>query len=84
MTHTFNSGRWLGCAALACSGLLFFATRLRPGPQPLYILALISLVVFGLYCSVRGLFSGTWASRICAALSLVYLVWTVVFLLGGQ
>ena len=87
MPPTFKSGRWLGYAALTCGVLLFFATRLHLGQlrqQPLYILALISLLVFGIYCGVRGLFSGTWLNRICAGISLVYLMWMVfLFLRGG-
>ncbi len=83
MKNTFKSASWLGYAALTCAAALFFATRLRPGPRPLYILAIISLLVFGIYCGVRGLFSGTWANRICAAVSVVYLVWMVFFFLRG-
>jgi hypothetical protein len=83
MTHTFKSGRWLGYAALTCAALLFCATRFRPGPEPLYLLALISLLVFGIYCGVRGLFSGAWLNRICAGVSVVYLIWMVYFFLSG-
>ncbi len=83
MTHTLQSARWLGFAALTCAALLFFATRLRPGPEAWYLLAIISLLVTGIYCGVRGLFSGTWFNRICAAFSVVYLIWMVYFFLSG-
>ncbi len=83
MPHMFKSSRWLGYAALTCAALMFFATRFHLGPEPLYILALISLLVFGIYCGVRGLFSGTWLNRICAGISLVYLIWMVFLFLGG-
>jgi len=83
MTHMFKSDRWLGYAALTCAALIFLATRFRPGPEPLYVLALISLLVFGICCGVRGLFSGTWLNRICAGLSVVYLTWRVYFFLSG-
>ncbi len=83
MTHTLKSAKWLGYAALTCVALLFFATRLRPGPEPLYILAIIFLLVFGIYCAIRGLFSGTWSNRICAAVSVLFLIWMVYFFLRG-
>jgi hypothetical protein len=86
MTDTFKSGRWLGYAALTCVLLLFLATRLNLGQlrqESLYILALISLLVFGIYCGVRGLFSGTWWNRICAGISLVYLIWMLFLFFGG-
>ncbi len=83
MTHMFKSNKYLGYTALSCAALIFLATRLRPGPEPLYILALICLLVVGIYCSVRGLFSGTWSNRICAGLSVVWLIWMVLLFLGG-
>jgi hypothetical protein len=83
MTHTFKSTKWLGYAALTCAALLFFATRLRPGPEPLYILAIISLFVFGIYCGIRGLFSGTLFNRVCAGASVFFLIWMVLFFLSG-
>ena len=85
MMHLFKSG-WSGYAALACGILLYLGTSLisgRASQEPLYILALICLPVLGIFCGVRGLFSGTWLARACAAISLVYLVWMVFFLLGA-
>jgi len=83
MIQTFKSGRWLGYTALTCAALLFFVTHLHLGPEPLYILALIFLLVFGIYCGVRELFIGTWLNRICAGLSVIYLIWMVYIFLSG-
>jgi len=82
MIHMFKSDRWVGYAALTCAALVFLATRFYRGQEPLYILAFISLLVFGIYCGVRGLFSGTWLNRICAGLSMVYWSWIVYSFLG--
>lgn len=77
MTHMFKSNRWLGYAALICAALMFLTSRFRLGSEPLHVLAVISLFMFGIYCSVRGLFSGPWFNRICAGLAMVYWGWIV-------
>jgi len=81
MTHLFQSGRWMGYAALICAVLMFLVSRFSPGLDPLHGLVVITLLVFGLYCGVRGLFVGAWLSRICAGLSMLYWGWMfLVFL----
>jgi len=72
MIAALQNDKWLGYAALFAVALITIASRFSVGSEPVRAVVGISLMVFGVYCAIRGVFVGNIPSRICAGLSLVF------------
>jgi hypothetical protein len=74
MIYITKSDRWLGYTALVCAAtaiLMFWNIR----HELLAVAVMVCLGPFGLYLALRGLFVGSWLSRICAFVALAAFGW---------
>jgi O-antigen/teichoic acid export membrane protein len=76
MTRALQNDGWLGYAALVCVAIFALAPRIGIGSELILGLLYISVMVFGVYCSVRGVIRGSIPSRICAGSALIF--WSYV------
>ena len=83
MTRALENDGWLGYAALACAAIIVAASRFGMVSEPIRALVGISVIVFGVYCAVRGVFCGRLPSRLCAGLALLFWGYAASLLLAA-
>jgi len=85
MTHIIKSDRWLGYGALICAIAVIISVsnaKLPAGQAGLLpVIICICLGPLGFYLSMRGVFVGSWLSRVIAGLALIYFGWMALWII---